>query len=91
MNPVAKTSDTITQNIESIAGFYKREHEKITAPQRIVERISQFAAQPAFLGATLLFVVLWILANAAGQLLYRTQFDPSPISGCRAWSVCLRC
>ena len=78
MNPAAKTSDTITQNIESIAGFYKREHEKITAPQRVVERISQFAAQPAFLGATLLFVVLWILANAAGQLLYRTQFDPQP-------------
>ena len=78
MNPAAKTPDTISQNIESIAAFYKREHDKVTVPQRVVERISQFAAQPRFLGATLLFVALWILANVCLRLLNQVQFDPQP-------------
>jgi len=78
MIPAAKTPDTISHNIESIAAFYKREHDKVTVLQRVVERISQFAAQPRFLGATLLFVALWILANVCLSLLNLAQFDPQP-------------
>ena len=78
MKPVNKPPDNISQNIESIAAFYKREHDKVTGPQRVVERISQFVAQPRFLGATLLFVVLWILANVCQRLLDQVPFDPQP-------------
>ena len=78
MPPETKNPDTITHNIESIAAFYQREHEKVTAPQRLVERISVFAAQPSFLGATILFVVLWILANIGAQHLQWPHFDHYP-------------
>jgi len=78
MNSDTKTPDSITYNIESIAAFYQREHQKITEPQRLVERISLFAARPVFLGATVLFVALWILANVGAQHLNWAAFDHYP-------------
>ena len=78
MKPATKTPDTISQNIESIAAFYKREHDKVTVPQRVVERLSQFVAQPRFLGGTLFVVVLWILASVCQGLLNQVPFDPPP-------------
>jgi|GEM_PF-402617 len=76
--PDVKGPDVISQNIDSIAAFYKREHEKVTAQQRVVERISQLAAQPLFLSATLLVIALWILVNVGLQLFNQDPFDPQP-------------
>jgi len=76
--PPSKTPDSLSQNIESIATFYKREHEKATSPQRLVERIILLAARPSCLVVTLVFVVLWIAANIGAQILNLTQFDPKP-------------
>jgi len=74
----APAPDTISQNIASIAAFYRRKHQKVAAPQLFVERLSRSAARPSFLAATVLFVLLWILANLGAQLLNLTQFDPKP-------------
>ena len=70
--------DQISQNIEAVLGFYSREEQKISRSQRILERISNLIGQPAFPGYILLFVALWILANALLRQLGRVEFDPAP-------------
>lgn len=72
--------DPIGQNIEAILALYLREDRNITSSQRILESISGSLGRPFFLGAILLFVALWILANV---LLHRwgfPTFDPPPFS-----------
>ena len=78
MNTPAKAPDPITQNIESIAAFYKREDQKVTWSQRIVEAISNIVGRPIFLGCIVLFVTLWMLANVAARQLGMAEFDPPP-------------
>ena len=76
--PFESERDQISQNIEAVLEFYKREEQKISRSQRILERISGFVGQPVFLGFILIFVVLWILANAVLRQLGMTEFDPVP-------------
>ncbi len=72
--------DQISQNIKAILDFYERENQKISHSQRILERISSFAGQPAFLGIILLFVLFWILANVVLHQFGMAEFDPPPFS-----------
>lgn len=74
----ANAPDPITQNIESIATFYKREDQKVSRSQRIVEAISNVVGRPIFLGCIVLFVTLWILANVVARHLGMAVFDPPP-------------
>lgn len=76
--PAESERDQISQNIEAVLDFYTREEQKMTGSQRIMERISRFVGQPAFLGIILLFVTLWIVANIAMREFGRTEFDPAP-------------
>ena len=78
MNTPAKAPDPITLNIESIAAFYKREDQKVTRSQRIVEATSSIAGRPIFLGCIVLFVALWILANVVAGQVGMAAFDPPP-------------
>jgi len=78
MNTPAKAPDPITQNIESISAFYKREDQKVTWSQRIVEAISNIVGRPIFLGCIVLFVTLWILVNVVARQLGMPEFDPPP-------------
>ena len=73
-----KAPDSITQNIESIAAFYKREDQKVTGSQRIVEAVSSIVGRPIFLACIILFVTLWILANVVARQLGIAAFDPPP-------------
>ncbi|MCK9381468.1 MAG: DUF1003 domain-containing protein [Sulfuritalea sp.] len=76
--PVESERDQISQNIEAVLDFYTREEKKMTRSQRMMERISRFVGQPAFLGIILIFVMLWILANVALRHYGRVEFDPEP-------------
>lgn len=76
--PAESEADQIDQNIAAVLDFYAREEQKISRSQRILERISAFIGQPAFLGIILIFVTLWILANIGAGKLGMTQFDPAP-------------
>ena len=58
--------------------FYAREEQKISRSQRILERISAFVGQPVFLGFILLFVALWMFANALLHQFGAAEFDPAP-------------
>ena len=76
--PLESERDQISQNIEAALEFYAREEQKISRSQRILERISQFIGQPVFLAFILLFVALWMLANAALRQLGLAEFDVAP-------------
>ena len=76
--PFESERDQISQNIEAVLEFYAREEQKISRSQRILERISSFVGQPVFLGFILLFVALWMLANAVMRQFGMAGFDPAP-------------
>jgi uncharacterized membrane protein len=74
----ASEGDQISQNIEAVLSFYEREDQKISRPQRIVERISLFAGRPVFLALILSFVATWMCANTLLRQLGMREFDPAP-------------
>jgi Predicted membrane protein len=76
--PFESERDQTSQNIEAVLEFYTREEQKISRSQRILERISRFIGQPVFLGFILLFVALWMLANAVLRQFGMAEFDPAP-------------
>jgi uncharacterized membrane protein len=78
--PPGSERDQISQNIAAVLEFYAREEQKIGRTQRIVERISTWVGQPAFLVVIVLFVVGWMLVNE-GLLAFRiAPFDPEPFA-----------
>jgi uncharacterized membrane protein len=82
-NPDSETgpeTEQINQNIEAVKNFYVREEREISPSQRFVERISDYAGRPIFLGLILGFVALWVLVNV--ELLHSGfgAFDPPPFS-----------
>jgi uncharacterized membrane protein len=77
-SPSESERDQISQNIGAVLDFYEREEKKISPPRRLLERISHFTGQPAFLGFILAFVALWMLANTLLHRIGRFPFDPPP-------------
>ena len=78
--PFESGRDQTSQNIETVLDFYTREEQKISRSQRILERISNLVGQPVFLGFILVFVALWMVANAVLRRLGIAEFDPAPFS-----------
>lgn len=77
-SPFECERDQINQNIEAVLEFYTREEQKISRSQRILERIGGRIGQPVFLSFILLFVALWMLANAVLRQFGMQEFDPAP-------------
>ncbi len=73
-------TDQINQNIQAVKKFYVRQEQEISPSQRFVERISDFAARPLFLGIILGFVALWVLVNVELKHSGFSAFDPPPFS-----------
>ncbi len=76
--PAESERDQISQNLEAVLGFYTREDQKISQSQRIMECISSFIGEPAFLGIILIFVALWMFANIILRHSGMAEFDPAP-------------
>jgi uncharacterized membrane protein len=70
--------DQISQNIEAILEFYAREEQKLSRPQRFLERVGSLIGQPGFIVFILLFVAFWTLANAVLRHFGMPEFDPAP-------------
>ncbi|MDE2361010.1 MAG: DUF1003 domain-containing protein [Betaproteobacteria bacterium] len=77
-DPAEAVPDHISQNIDSIRAFYRREEQKISDSQRLLETVGGFMGGPYYLASVLAFVALWILANALPELLGRQPLDPPP-------------
>jgi uncharacterized membrane protein len=70
--------DQISLNIAAVQEFYDREDEKLTTSQRLLESVSAFVGRPSFVASTLLFVVLWIVANTGLHIWGLREFDEAP-------------
>jgi uncharacterized membrane protein len=82
-NPDSETgpeAEQVNQNIEAVKNYYVREEREISPSQRFVERISDFAGRPLFLGLILGFVGLWVLVNVELRHSGFRAFDPPPFS-----------
>jgi uncharacterized membrane protein len=71
---------SISQNIEAVRDYDKREERSIGPAQRLLERLGDAIGRPAFLGAILIFVALWILTNTMAPQIGITAFDPPPFA-----------
>ena len=78
---------SINQNIEAIGDYYKREEQRTTRAQRVLERLADAIGRPVFLSligvAVQLVVVLvaaWMLGNVLAPRFGLPAFDPPPFS-----------
>jgi uncharacterized membrane protein len=78
--PVDSVPEHISQNIESILAFYRREEQKISDSQRLLETVGGFMGRPSYLASVLSFVALWLLANTLCALFGFRPLDPPPFS-----------
>lgn len=76
--PINAETEQFSQNIEAVREFYAREQQKLSRSQRVLEHVSSFVGQPAFLAVILIFVSIWIIANAVMPLFGKSEFDPPP-------------
>ena len=76
--PTDSVGDQINQNIAVVLELDKREDEKISRAQRLVETVNRFVGRPLFLGCTIAFASIWILVNVLAHQLGLPQFDPPP-------------
>jgi uncharacterized membrane protein len=58
--------------------FYRREEQKISNSQRLLETVGAFMARPSYLASVVSFIALWLLANALSGLLGFRPPDPPP-------------
>lgn len=70
----------VNQNIESIAAFHHREHEKLSRAERRLERVSALVGRPGYLIALLSLVALWIALNVLAGVMGFKALDPAPFS-----------
>lgn len=74
----AAVPTSINQNIEAIAEYYKREEQRTTRAQRLLERLAEAIGRPVFLSLILLFVAAWMLGNVLAPRMGLPAFDPPP-------------
>ena len=77
-SPSDAEQDQISQNIGAVQGFYSREQQRISRTQRALEHLSRVIGQPGFLGAALLVVAAWMVANTMLKVFGLREFDPAP-------------
>lgn len=89
--PVDSVPEHISQNIDSILAFYRREEQKISDSQRLLETVGGFMGRPLYLASVFSFVALWLLANALSELLGFEPLTRRHFSGCKALLAWVRC
>ncbi|HXR19614.1 MAG TPA: DUF1003 domain-containing protein [Steroidobacteraceae bacterium] len=68
----------ISQNIDSIIDFRRREEFKLSDAQRRLERLARWLGRPLYLLHAISLAALWLLYNALAPRLQLHQFDPPP-------------
>jgi uncharacterized membrane protein len=69
---------SISQNIEALGDYYKREDQRVGRAQWLLERVGDAIGRPMFLGIILVFVGLWMLLNVLATRIGIAAFDPPP-------------
>lgn len=71
---------SVSENIGTIAEFYARHEEHVTATQRIVEKVALFLGGPVYVAGSIVFILCWVLVNITATDLHFKTFDPAPFS-----------
>jgi uncharacterized membrane protein len=69
---------SISQNIEAMGDYYKRQEQRVGRAQWLLERLGDAIGRPMFLGIILVFVGLWMLLNVLAMRIGIAAFDPPP-------------
>ena len=77
--PPQPAIDPIGSNIENILAFYSREDKLTTRSQKMLGAIIDSLGNPFWLGAILLFIVIWIFSNLFLSKLGWVPFDSPPL------------
>ena len=70
--------ESVSRNIEAVAGFYGEQERRISAPQDLIERTSSFVGRPGYLAFLVAFIAAWIAFNLYGGRFGWAPFDPAP-------------
>lgn len=70
--------EEMAQNIAAVQAFYARHERELSRSQRLAERIASAVGRPAFLGAILGCVGLWIAGNSMRLASGSPALDPAP-------------
>jgi uncharacterized membrane protein len=65
----------IEQTVQAIARLHDAHERRATPLQRLVDRMTSLVARPAFIGATIMTVGVWIVANLLLRRLVGWSFD----------------
>jgi uncharacterized membrane protein len=79
-DPRAQLPPSVSENIGTIAEFYARHEEHVTATQRVVEKVALFLGSPGYVAGNVILIVCWIAANLAAPDLGWQAFDAPPFS-----------
>lgn len=71
---------SVSGNIGTIAEFYARNEEHVTATQRVVEKVALFLGSPAYVAGNIVFILCWIAVNITATDMHFKTFDPPPFS-----------
>jgi uncharacterized membrane protein len=69
---------SVNENIGTIAEFYARHEDHVSATQRVMEKIALFLGSPAYVAGNLILVILWIGANLGAEKFGWQTFDAPP-------------
>jgi len=68
----------VSQNIDSVIAFHRREHFKLSAAQRRVEQLAGWLGRPRYLLGAAALAIAWLLYNLLAPHLRLRQLDPPP-------------
>jgi len=68
----------ISQNIDRILAFHRREEFKLSTAQRRLERIARWLGRPMYLLYSVFVALCWLLYNISAPQLGWPRFDPPP-------------
>jgi len=69
---------SVSENIGTIAEFYARNEEHVTATQRVVEKVALFLGSPGYVALNIVFIVCWIAGNLLAPDFDLEQIDEPP-------------
>lgn len=76
--PNTPLPSSVGENIGTIAEFYARHEEHVSATQRVVEKVALFLGSPSYVAANILFIVFWIVGNLMAPDMGWEQVDEPP-------------
>jgi uncharacterized membrane protein len=76
--PESDLPPSVNENIGTIADFYARHEDRVSATQKVVEKMALFLGSPGYVFANVILIVGWIAGNLLAPDLGWTQIDEPP-------------